>query len=77
MPADTLIYDLGEPEPPFQSRNEPLINKVKTSGWLNNVWIISFCGDGEKKKTQEWCLHRKQYHKNQSAHFPPKIEFVW
>lgn len=58
MPADMLIYGLGEPEAPFQSWNELLINKVKTSGWLNNVWIISFCGD-EKKKTQEQCLHRK------------------
>lgn len=49
MPADTLIYGLGEPKAPFQSRNEPLINKVKTSGWLNNVWIISFGGDEKKK----------------------------
>lgn len=45
MPADTLIYSRGEPKPPFQSRNELLINKVKTCGWLNNVWIISFCDD--------------------------------
>lgn len=31
MPADMLIYGLREPKPPFQSWNEPLINKVKTS----------------------------------------------
>lgn len=31
MQADTLIYGLREPKPPFQSWNEPLINKVKTS----------------------------------------------
>lgn len=49
MSADTLIYGPGEPEPPFQSRNEPLINKVKTSRWLNNVWIISM----KKKKTKK------------------------
>lgn len=59
MPADMLIYSLREPKPPFQSWNEPLINKVKTSEgvvctyvWvcvksrlMNNVWIISFCGN--------------------------------
>ena len=31
MPADMLIYGPREPKPPFQSWNEPLINKVKTS----------------------------------------------
>lgn len=58
MPADTLIYGQGEPEPPFQSRNEPLINKVKTSGWLNNVWIISFCGDEKKHHKSDACTQR-------------------
>lgn len=53
MPADMLIYGLREPKPPFQSWNEPLINKVKTSkevacvcvceksSLMNHAWIIS------------------------------------
>ena len=59
MPADMLIYSLGEPEPPFQSRNEPPINKVKTSGDLNYVWIVSFCGKEKKNNKKKQCLHRK------------------
>lgn len=50
-----LIYGLREPKPPFQSWNEPLINKVKTSkgfacvcvseksSLMNNAQIISSC----------------------------------
>lgn len=52
-----LIYGQREPKPPFQSWNEPLINKVKTSkgvacvcvcvksSLMNNARIISFSGN--------------------------------
>lgn len=60
MPADRLIYGPGEPEPPFQSGNEPLINKVETSGRLNNVWIISFgCDEKNKERPPALVLYGK------------------
>jgi len=42
MPADMLIYSLREPKPPFQSWNEPLINKVKTSKGVASACVCVY-----------------------------------